>query len=148
MGMLVLYGVFHPNKTMFSKCWASPIQLYTVMNCLGTEMLSVLQAMRKCGEEGKIRCSRAVGLGCAWQCYEHTQQNGEQQLMPKNIFQLWGKRQKVSLGYEIWGTHWSGYLSLSVFNETVGEELCVFVCDVCTSTAHSTITKPQSALKW
>lgn len=40
------------------------------------------------------------------------------------------------------------FLSLSGFSETVDEEKRVFVCDVCMGTAHSAITKPQSALKW
>lgn len=149
MGTLVLQGVFHPKKTMFSKHWASPIELYADTNCLATEILSVLHPMRKSREKGGRRCVPEQWVwavpSSVMNTPRRTGSNGSCQ-NPFSSFEVSSKgpaqdtRSKARTGVGIsllvclqWDCKW--------------EAMCVCARRV-HGTAHSTITKPQSALKW
>lgn len=138
MGALVVYGVFHPNKTMFSKCWASPIQLYTVMNFLAAEKHVCCAALRKCGEEGRRRCTQEQWV---WAVPSSIMNTPKSRMESKAHAKMhlsalkWtakGQLRTQDLKHTL---EWV-FLSSSLLRETAGEEWCVLVCSVCTGSAH------------
>lgn len=149
MGTLMVYGIFHPNKIMFPKYWASPIQLYIVRNCLATERVSATQPWRKCPWKGRRRC-----IAEQWVC-----------AVPSSIMSTpsrtgsKGSCQDTSFSFEVnskgpaQDTRSEAHTGVGVPLlfcaqwDCRGGVMCVGV--LCVHRYSSlTSTKPQSALKW
>lgn len=140
MGALVVYGVFHPNKTMFIKCWASPIQLYTVMNCLATEKQSVMQPWGEGeeGEEGRRRCTQEQWVWAVPSSIMNTPKSRmERKAHAKTHLSAlkWTAKGQLRIQDLKHTLEWV-FLSSSLPSKTAGEEWCVLVCSVCTGSAH------------
>lgn len=138
MGTLMVYGIFHPNKIMFPKCWASPIQLCIVRNCLATERMSATQPWRKCAWKGRRRCIQSSGsVLCPAALWAHPTERGAKAHAKTHLSALkWTAKGQLRIQDLKHTLEWV-FLSSSVLSGTAGEEWCVLVCCVCTGPAHS-----------
>lgn len=153
LGTLVVYGVFHPNKTMFSKCWASPIQLYTVMDwfchgfCLATDKNVCLQPWgsveRKVGGDAFKSSGSGLRPAALW---THPADRGVKAHAKTHLSALkWRAKGQLGIQFLQHTPEWV-FLSSCVLSEAAGEQWCVLVCAQVQLTRHrSTTTRSEVA---
>lgn len=129
VGVLALCGTFHPNKSMFSKYWASPVHLYS-HGLPGYRNIICPAAYE---EVGRKKVSGNAPEQWAWampgSVTSTLRRTGSNSSCweTSSSFEVTGKGPAQDTRSE--ALSWVGIsLCLTAFSETVEEEHCVFVC--------------------